>query len=252
MAAAPAGARPVTVTIVTGAAGGLGTAIARALAERGDTLVLADIDLPGAETEAERLTVEGFGVMAVAVDIASPASCRAMAEATLSRHGRIDALVHAAGIDAPPGRAWEEDDAHWRKIIDVDLSGAFWAAKAVLPAMLAQKAGRIVFLGSVAARVPSIGTSAAYSAAKAGINGLAIGLSAQVEARGVRVNVIAPGPTGTGVAMSESERRAYEGIYPLGEGGTAPVVAACIYLLGPGGDWMSGSVLNVSGGRFRG
>lgn len=242
----------MTVSIVTGAAGGLGKAIARGLAERGDRLVLADIDQPGIEAEAERLMAEGFAVKAVPVDVASPASCRAMAEAALSRHGRIDAIVHAAGIDAPPGRAWEEDDAHWRKIIDVDLSGAFWVAKAVLPSMLAQKAGRIIFLGSVAARVPGIGSSAAYNAAKAGINGLAIGLSAQVEAQGVRVNVIAPGPTGTGVAMSDSERRAYEAIYPLGEGGTAPVVAACLYLLGPGGDWLSGSILNVSGGRFRG
>ena len=68
----------------------------------------------------------------------------------------------------------------------------------------------------------------------------------------MRVNVIAPGPTGTGVAMSDTERRAYQAVYPLGEGGTAPVVAACLYLLGTGGDWVSGSVLNVHGGRFRG
>jgi NAD(P)-dependent dehydrogenase (short-subunit alcohol dehydrogenase family) len=242
----------MTVSIVTGAAGGLGKAIAQGLATRGDKLLLADIDRPGVEAEAEHLMAEGFAVEAVPVDVAAPMSCRAMAEAALSRHGRIDAIVHAAGIDAPPGRAWVEDDAHWRKIIDVDLSGAFWVAKAVLPSMLAQKAGRIIFLGSVAARLPGIGSSVAYNAAKAGINGLAIGLSAQVEAQGVRVNVIAPGPTGTGVAMSDSERRAYEAIYPLGEGGTAPVVAACLYLLGPGGDWVSGSILNVSGGRFRG
>jgi NAD(P)-dependent dehydrogenase (short-subunit alcohol dehydrogenase family) len=242
----------VTVAIVTGAAGGIGRAIARALAERGDTVLACDIDADAAEAEAVLLRRDGFPAAALWVDVASPASCRDMAEACLSRHGRIDALVHAAGIDAPPGRAWEEDDAHWRQIIDVDLNGAWWAAKAVLPHMLAQGAGRIVLVGSVAARVPSIATSAAYNAAKAGINGLAIGLSAQVEARGVRVNVVAPGPTGTGAAMTPGERRAYEAVYPLGEGGTAPVVAACLYLLGPGGDWLSGSVLNVSGGRLRG
>ena len=115
--------------------------------------------------------------------MAAPASCRAMAETALAYYGRIDAIVHAAGIDAPAGRAWEENDDHWSKIIAVDLSGAFWVAKAVLPSMLAQKAGRIIFLGSVAARVSGAGTSAAYNAAKAGINGLAVGLSAQVEAR---------------------------------------------------------------------
>jgi NAD(P)-dependent dehydrogenase (short-subunit alcohol dehydrogenase family) len=242
----------MTVSIVTGAAGGLGKAIGRALAKRGDRLLLADIDHVGVEAEAKRLVAESFAVKAVQVDVAAPASCRAMAETALAHYGRIDAIVHAAGIDAPAGRAWEENDDHWRKIIDVDLSGAFWVAKAVLPSMLAQKAGRIILLGSVAARVPGAGTSAAYNAAKAGINGLAIGLSAQVEAQGVRVNVIAPGPTGTGVAMSDTERRAYQAVYPLGEGGTGPVVAACLYLLGTGGDWVSGSVLNVSGGRFRG
>jgi NAD(P)-dependent dehydrogenase (short-subunit alcohol dehydrogenase family) len=240
------------VSIVTGAAGGLGKAIGRRLAERGDRLLLADIDKAGVEAEAEKLAARGFSVTAVKVDVAAPAACRTMAETALAHYGRIDAIVHAAGIDAPPGRAWEEDDNHWRNIIDVDLSGAFWVAKAVLPSMLAQKSGRIIFLGSVAARAPSADASAAYNAAKAGINGLAIGLSAQVEAQGVRVNVIAPGPTGTGVAMSDAARRAYQAVYPLGEGGTAPVVAACLYLLGEGGDWVSGSVLNVSGGRLRG
>ena len=242
----------MTVSIVTGANGGLGKAIGRALAKRGDRLLLADIDHVGVEAEAKRLVAESFPVKAVQVDVAAPASCRAMADTALAYYGRIDAIVHAAGIDAPAGRAWEENDDHWSKIIAVDLSGAFWVAKAVLPSMLAQKAGRIIFLGSVAGRVSGAGTSAAYNAAKAGINGLAIGLSAQVEAQGVRVNVIAPGPTGTGVAMSDTERRAYQAVYPLGEGGTAPVVAACLYLLGTGGDWVSGSVLNVSGGRFRG
>ncbi len=237
---------------MTGAAGGIGGAIARALAEGGDKVVACDIEGDAVEAEALRLRREGFDVVAIRVDVAAPQSCRDMAEAVLSRHGRIDALVHAAGIDAPPGRAWEEEDAHWRQIIEVDLGGAFWAAKAVLPQMVGQKAGRIIFLGSVAARAPSLATSAAYNAAKAGINGLAVGLSAQVEAMGVRVNVIAPGPTGTGAAMTAAQRRGYEALYPLGEGGTAPVVEACRYLLGPGGDWLSGSVLNVSGGRLRG
>jgi NAD(P)-dependent dehydrogenase (short-subunit alcohol dehydrogenase family) len=242
----------MTASIVTGAAGGIGRAIARALAARGHSLLTCDIDRDAVQAQAKLLREAGCDIVAVETDVASPESCRAMAEAALSRYGRIDALVHAAGIDAPPGRAWEEDDSHWRGIIDVDLSGAWWAAKAVLPQMLRQKSGRIVFVGSAAGRVQSLGTSAAYNAAKAGITGLAVGLSAQVEAQGVRVNVIAPGPTGTGNAMSEAERRAYAAAYPLGEGGAAPVVEACLYLLGPGGDWLSGSVLNVSGGRVRG
>jgi 3-oxoacyl-[acyl-carrier protein] reductase len=240
------------VTIVTGAAGGIGRDLAGALAARGDALVLADIDIAGAEAVAARLRADNPAVRAVHVDITSPNSARAMAAASVEFFGRVDNLVHCAGIDAPSGLIWESDDAEWTRIVDADLSGAWWCAKAVLPGMLAQRAGRIVLIGSVAGRTASVATSAAYNAAKAGINGLAIGLSAQVEASGVRVNVVAPGPTGTGNAMSAEQRAAYARAYPLGEGGTRPVVEACLYLLGPGGDWMSGSVINVSGGRFRG
>ncbi|MBL8670440.1 MAG: SDR family oxidoreductase [Alphaproteobacteria bacterium] len=239
-------------TILTGAAGGIGRDVAAALSAAGDRLLLADIDLSGARRLAARLRKGGRDVAAIGVDIADPESARAMAAAALDRFGRIDALVHAAGIDAPKGKAWLLGDDHWRKVIDVDLSGAWWCAKAVLPAMLRQRAGRIVLIGSSSGRTHNIAVSAAYNAAKSGINGLAIGLSAQVEAKGVRVNVVAPGPTGTGNAFTPAERRAYRRTHPLGEGGTRPVVEACLYLLGPGGDWMSGSVVNVSGGRLRG
>jgi 3-oxoacyl-[acyl-carrier protein] reductase len=240
------------VTLVTGAAGGIGRDLAAALAERGAPLVLADIDHAGVEAVAAKLRPANPAIAALHVDITSPASARAMVAATLERFGRLDNLVHCAGIDAPSGRIWEQPDEDWTRIIDADLSGAFWCCKAVLPPMLARGTGRIVLIGSVAGRSANIATSAVYNAAKAGINGLAIGLSTQVEAAGIRVNVVAPGPTGTGNAMTPEQSEAYRRTYPLGEGGTRPVVEACLYLLGPGGDWMSGSVVNISGGRWRG
>lgn len=243
------------VTLVTGAAGGIGRDLAKALAGLGHALMLADIDLAGVERVAAGLA-DGATLRAacgtVHVDITSPDSARAMAAATIGRFGRVDNLVHCAGIDAPGGRIWEEDDAAWTRIIDADLSGAFWCTKAVLPDMLGRQAGRIVLIGSVAGKTSSIGTTAVYNAAKAGINGLAIGLSTQLEASGIRINVVAPGPTGTGNAMTPAQSAAYRAQYPLGEGGTRPVVEACLYLLGPGGEWMSGSVINISGGRMRG
>jgi NAD(P)-dependent dehydrogenase (short-subunit alcohol dehydrogenase family) len=240
------------VTIVTGAAGGIGRDLVAALAAQGDRLLISDINVAAVQRLAARLRKAGHEVEATGVDIVQPDSTRAMATLARDTYGRIDALIHAAGIDAPPGKAWRLDDSHWRQVIDADLNGAWWCTKAVLPQMLKQKSGRIVLIGSVAGRTGNGVTSPAYNAAKAGINGLAIGLSAQVEAAGVRVNVVAPGPTGTGNAMSTAERRAYRRQHPLGEGGTRPVVEACLFLLGPGGDWMSGSVLNVSGGRWRG
>ncbi len=244
--------REGSVTVVTGAAGGIGRALVTALAEHGHSLVLADLNTAYIEAQAREISHAGGSAEALHLDIASPDSARQMAAIAIERFGRIDNLIHAGGLDAPRGRIWELDDAEWRETIDVDLNGAFWCAKAVLPQMLLQQSGRIIFIGSVAGRASSLDTSAAYNAAKAGVNGLAIGLSAQVEAQGVRVNVIAPGPTGTGNAMSNEERATYRRQYPLGEGGTQPVVEACLYLLGPGGAWISGSVLNISGGRMRG
>lgn len=238
--------------IVTGAAGGIGRAVARSLGEDGWALLLADLDGEAVRNLGEELNGLGHVVMSSFVDITVPASCRKLAETAITAFGEVTALVHAAGIDAPQGRVWEEGEDHWCKVIDVNLTGAWWCASAILPHMLAQGTGRIILIGSVAAKTQSKGTSAAYNAAKAGINGLVIGLSAQLEEHGVLINVVAPGPTGTGTPMTAAERLDYELLYPLGEGGTTPVVEACRYLLGPGGGWISGAVLNVSGGRLRG
>jgi NAD(P)-dependent dehydrogenase (short-subunit alcohol dehydrogenase family) len=240
------------VTIITGAAGGIGRDVAMAVAALGHQVILADINESGLEAVAGLPEFYPGKTAHVSIDITSPSSAAALVAVALDRFGRIDALIHCAGIDAPRGNAWELGETHWRRIIEADLNGAWWCTQAVLPAMLNQQRGRIILVGSSAGRQPSLGTSVAYNAAKAGVTGLVIGLSSQVESHGIRVNVIAPGPTGTGAGMTDEERADYRRVYPLGEGGTLPVVEACKYLLGPGGDWLSGSVLNVSGGRVRG
>jgi NAD(P)-dependent dehydrogenase (short-subunit alcohol dehydrogenase family) len=119
--------------------------------------------------------------------------------------------------------------------------------------MIVARSGRIVFIGSVASRRANRHTTVAYNAAKAGLNGLAIGLAKQLEPHGILVNTVAPGPTGsTGEPMTEAQKAAEDELYPLGLGGPEPVAQACLYLAGPGGDWVSGTVLNVSGGRWHG
>jgi NAD(P)-dependent dehydrogenase (short-subunit alcohol dehydrogenase family) len=90
----------------------------------------------------------------------------------------------------------------------------------------------------------------AYNAAKAGINGLTIGLAKQLEPEGIRVNAVAPGPTGTGDPMTEAEIEADRRSFPIPIAGAQPVADACLHLAGPGGDWISGTVMNVSGGRW--
>jgi len=161
-------------------------------------------------------------------------------------------LVNNAGLDAPPGEPWAISEEEWREVIETDLTGPWWCTRAALPYMMAQRGGRIIFISSGSARIGSADTTVAYNAAKAGLVGLTVGLSVYLEPYGILVNAIAPGPTGTGTPMTAAEVARHERDFPLGIGGPEPVAHACLYLAGAGGDWVSGSVLNVSGGWWRG
>jgi NAD(P)-dependent dehydrogenase (short-subunit alcohol dehydrogenase family) len=239
--------------IVTGAARGIGACIARSLASDGARVLLADIREDEVAAVASRLRDEGMRAESIGVDIRDPVQTEAMADRALTAFGRIDALINNAGLDAPPGRAWEIDESHWREVIDVDLSGAWWCSRAVLPAMRKRGSGKIVMISSISARVASPETSPAYSAAKAGLIGLTISLSVQLEGEGILVNAITPGATGnTGTPLSEAERSLYSLVLPLGTGGPQPIADAVRFLLRPSGDWISGAVFNISGGALRG
>ncbi len=249
----PRGELQGQVAIVTGAAQGIGLRISEMLAANGATVVLADLQAIKARSQAAAIRSAGGRAWSIALDIGRPESSRRMVRRTLARFGRIDCLVNNAGIDAPLGEAWTEPDEHWRRIIDLDLSGAWWCTKAVLPSMIAAGRGRVVLISSVAARRGSPTISVAYNSAKAGLLGLTIALATQVEQHGVLVNAIAPGPTGnTGQTPGAAEKAAYLAAYPLGFGGPDPIAHACLYLLRSSGDWISGSVLNVSGGGWKG
>lgn len=234
--------------VVTGAAGGIGRAITSRLIESGCRVLAADID----EDRVKRLPPSDR-LSTTWVDISDPASAQTLAATAQDTLGGIDALVNNAGIDAPPGLAWEITEDHWRRLIDVNLSGAWWCTQAVLPAMRAQKRGRIVMISSLAARLGSDRYSPAYAAAKAGLLGLTVGLASQLEADGILCNAITPGATGTtGTPMTSAEKEHLRATFPLGPGGAEPIAEAVCYLLGSGGDWISGTTLNVSGGQLRG
>jgi NAD(P)-dependent dehydrogenase (short-subunit alcohol dehydrogenase family) len=240
-------------TLITGASGGIGSEIARCFAAKGAPVCLADMRLDAAESLAHEIVGTGGTATAVHVDICDRASVTRMVEQAVDGLGHIDVLVHCAGLDAPRGAAWELDDHdHWDKIIDVDLSGAWRCARAVIPHLLARGSGRIIFMGSIAGRRGSASASVAYSAAKAGIHGLTMALARQLEARGILVNAVAPGPTGTGEPMTEMERLQDGQVFALPIVGPRPVADACLYLAGESGDWISGTILNVSGGRWHG
>jgi 3-oxoacyl-[acyl-carrier protein] reductase len=241
------------VVIVTGAAQGIGRCIAETVAARGARVIVADIAAELGAKTAEEVTAKGGLADFRRLDITDPKACTALAAEITRDFGRIDALVNNAGLDGPRGRAWEVEEDAWRHVIEVDLNGPWWCTRAVLPQMIEQRRGRIVFISSIAARVPGITVSPAYATSKAGLLGLTVALSAQVEAFGILVNAIMPGATGnTGYPTPEAEKRAYLDRYPLGFGGTQPIADGVLYLLGKSGDWISGTALNISGGNFRG
>ncbi len=242
-----------STALVTGAARGIGAEIARRLVTAGARVMLADIDQAAVAALSRKLADEGGEVADTHVDIGSPESARAMVAATIERFGALDSLVNNAGIDAPPGTALDTDEAEWKQIIDVNLNGAWWCIAAALPSMVEQNSGRIVNISSVAARLGSERYSPAYSAAKAGLLGLTVALAVQLEPHGILVNAITPGATGnTGTPMLPEERVDLERSFPLGTGGPGPVADGVRYLLDSSGDWLSGVVLNVSGGQLRG
>lgn len=234
--------------VVTGAAQGIGECVAKTLSAAGAELLLADI-----QEEKVANVAAALGCKSIRVDIADPKSATAMINAVIERNGRIDALVNIAGIDAPYVDALDVDEEHWRRLINVDLNGPWWCTSAALPHMIKQGSGRIVIISSVAAISAAPTISPAYSAAKSGLIGLVIGLSANVEKYGILVNAITPGYVGTtGTPTPEDEARRYLENFPLGMGGPQPVADAVKYLLDDSGNWVSGAVMNVTGGLVRG
>ena len=234
-------------TVVTGAAQGIGECVARTLSRAGAKLLLADI-----QEEKVAAVASDLGCESIRVDVADPESAENMIAKAMTVSGGIDALVNIAGIDAPYVDALEVTPEHWRELIDVDLNGQWWCTAAALPHMVKQGAGRIVMISSVAALSGSPTISPAYSAAKSGLIGLVVGLSANVEKHGILVNAIAPGHIGTtGTPTPPDQEAAYLAAYPLGNGGPQPVADAVVYLLGDSGRWISGAVMNVSGGFIR-
>ncbi len=240
------------VTIVTGAAQGIGRCIAEFMANDGAAVLLADIQHERVQKEALALRDLGLRAEAVSVDVRDPGSTREMAEAALDLFGKVDVLVNNAGLDAPPGAPTEMTEQHWHDVIETNLSGAWWCTRAVLPGMMNRRSGRVIFISSGSARIGQVDISPAYNASKAGLIGLTVGLSAHLESHGILVNAITPGPTGTGQPMTTEERDEHERRFPLGIVGPEPVAHACLYLARESGDWVSGAVLNVSGGWWRG
>jgi 3-hydroxybutyrate dehydrogenase len=179
------------VAIVTGAASGIGEAIARRFAEAGARLAIFDCDAPGAGRIARELTAAGTPAMAEVLDVTDEAQVNGAVARVLERYRRIDVLVSNAGIQivAP---LQDFAFADWKRLLAVHLDGAFLLTRAVLKTMYAQRRGSIIYMGSVHSREASV-LKAPYVTAKHGLLGLARVVAKEGAAHGVRANVICPG-----------------------------------------------------------
>ena len=249
------------VAIVTGSAKGMGRAIALKFAREGCSVVVADLDLHGAENVAKEITALGGKAAAQKVDITKQSEVDALAAQTMQQFGRIDILVNNAGVvSGSEGTIDTVTEELWNKVLDVNLKGAFLVSKAVVPHMKAQKYGKIIFISSMGAVNPSVSVLH-YHSAKAGLLGLAKNLAFELAPYSIYVNSIVPGPVDTPfwdsllVGMNEEERQAFFAALakkevPLGRVGKPDDIAGPALFLASGlSDFVTGEVIHAAGGQ---
>jgi 3-oxoacyl-[acyl-carrier protein] reductase len=232
--------------LVTGASGGIGAAIARALHGQGAVVVLSGTRREALESLAASL---GDRVHVCPADLADPVACGALVEAAEAAAGPLHILVNNAGLTRDM-LALRMEDADWQAVLDVDLTAPFRLARAALRGMLRRRAGRIVSISSIIGATGNAG-QANYAAAKAGLIGLTKALAQEVAPRGVTVNAVAPGFIATPMTekLSEAQRARIIEAIPLPRLGVPEdVAAAVVYLASDEAAWVTGATLHVNGG----
>ncbi len=234
--------------IVTGAATGIGEAIARRLAKAGATVAVADINRDGAALIAASIGGKSLGVQ---VDVATPDSVEAAVAEVLKRTRKIDILVNNAGIAGKAAPIWEQTDADWQAIIAINLTGVFNFSRAVIPHMREHKYGRIVNIASIAGKEGNPNMSG-YSATKAAVIGLTKSIAKEVATEGICINSVAPAVIHTRLIdnMRPEQVEYMTSRIPMRRIGTTEEVAAVVHFLSsPECSFVTGQCYDVSGGR---
>ena len=239
------------VAIVTGAAQGIGRAIAETLACAGADIAVVDLDAVRAQETASAVTAHGRRALTIKANVAEWADVKAMTDQILAEFGRLDILVNNAGItrDGLLLRMKEED---WNLVLDVNLKGTFHCTKAVLPAMTKQRAGSMVNIASVVGVIGNAG-QANYAASKAAVIGFTKTVAREYASRGITVNAVAPGFIETAMTqgLGGEVRDALLKQIPLGRLGSPSDVAEAVrFLVSPEAAYITGHVLHVNGGMM--
>ncbi len=236
--------------IVTGGAGGIGSAIVSKLCAEGYSVAIAyNSSEEKALALSSALISAGNDAFPVHADVSDPAQAQALIDAARKLNGRIDLLVNNAGFSVR-GCFDEISDAEWDRVIGVNLSGAFYCCRAAVPVMLRQKTGRIVNISSMWGQTGA-SCEVAYSAAKAGLIGLTKALAKELAPSGIRVNCVAPGAVETPMmaGFTSEELAALSEEIPLGKLGKPEQIAEAVaFLASDKASYITGQVLGVNGG----
>ena len=237
------------VAIVTGAARGIGQAIAVRLAQEGANIALCDLQAEWLAESAQKIEALGRQTISLAVDVSDSAAVNECINAIMQKFGRIDILVNNAGItkDTLLVRMSDED---WDAVLNVNLKGSFLFTRAVARPMMKQRSGNIINIASISGIIGTAG-QANYAASKAGVIALTKTSANELASRGVRVNAIAPGFISSKMtdALSEEVRKQYLSRIPLNRFGEVQDIAdATVFLASDQSSYLTGQTLNVNGG----